>query len=151
MFVDHVLLYAFDVEQRIKRREQWKALYMNAVRKTVLEKLNLEKKGQRGVLRLVQIASRYSINTQNISSDAHDAREEYRRQATFFNREKLAEPKSNEYVQDAIKNIFLNGLKVPVSVPKEPPLPVFETARDLRETNDFKQLYEEHADRVPRD
>lgn len=151
VFVDDVLLYALDVEQRTKRREQLKVLYMNAVRKTVLEKLNLEKKGQRGVLRLVQIASRYSINTQNISSDAHDAREEYRRQALFFNKEKLTQPKPNEYVHNAIKNIFRSELNVPVSVPEEPPLPVFETARDLRETHDFKQLYEEHAEKAPHD
>lgn len=144
-YVDSVLEFNNEMKKKKQHAEHIKYLFTEAVMKTAVEKINLAAKGHHGRMRLVQIASRLSINSIEISEDARKARDEYSKVAKIYNTtaNQNFKPKINEYAKGGFQRILANDFQIDIDVGKNIPFPVYETGEDFQSTDEFKCFYNE--------
>lgn len=122
---------------RINRQQELKKLFEDAARKTAVEQLNLQQKGEK-TGRYVNIMKRLSNNSSNICEEAIFARDLYNKKVKDYN-DTLKKPKKIEFNPE-INSAFEYFRTKIFSIEKECLMPFYLTKFDYEDTEEYANI-----------
>lgn len=142
-FIDSVLKFEEWNRNTMKDCNYLDELLRDATMKTVIESINLQKKGIAGTQRYVKLCKHLSVNSIEISKTAALARTKYNKEAKKINEARHARiPKLDDNVKASFRNILNSKfLSYASKISKEAHM-YFETAAELKKTALYQSMLE---------
>lgn len=144
IFVDSVINFNHFIERRSYHEQRLEELLIDAAGKSVVEKVNLDKKGLSNNLRFTQIRKRLSMNSIDISEEARKSRVAYNREVQIYNEERVRiTPIASEKIKNILHRILESNFEPPTVDTTKKMHPCYETANDIQSTEIFKKILNE--------
>lgn len=142
-YVDSIFEYNQSILKRNEEANIVQNLFLDAVEKTEIETIRLNLKGEVGNKRNLQLAKRLSQNSAEISKEAQLSRDGYNKAAKTYNETRCKnKPKHGKELDKESELYFGTIFRTSLCELKIKFFPTYETAGDLRDTEEFKSKME---------